>query len=345
VDKRYQVFISSTYVDLKDERQAVIKAVLELDHMPAGMELFPAIDDAAWDLIKSIIDASDYYVLIVGGRYGSEHDDGLSFTEKEYDYACERKKRVIALLHGEPDSIPRGKTDGEDKKWAKLTAFRSKVSKRHTCQYWTSAQDLKSGLIVSLTSTIKRHPAIGWVRADAVPAGATVEEVLSLRNQVASLQAQLDASRTLPSPGSEDLQQGDDEFLFISHVESPTHEHDEFETWVSWDKMFGLIGPALLNEATDSGLRNRIYKALTQCATDAARKVHPFDKGRLDVTPDRAEVDTCVIQFRALGLIKESQRKRSVTDSGKYWSLTPYGDSKLVQLRALKREPDEDDTD
>ena len=70
-EKRYQVFISSTYVDLQEERREVLRAVLELDHMPAGMELFPATDDSAWDLIKGVIDSSDYYVVIIGGRYGS----------------------------------------------------------------------------------------------------------------------------------------------------------------------------------------------------------------------------------------------------------------------------------
>ena len=66
MDKRYHVFISSTFTDLKDERQAVLKAVLELDHMPANMEFFPAADDTAWQLIKDVIDNSDYYVLIIG---------------------------------------------------------------------------------------------------------------------------------------------------------------------------------------------------------------------------------------------------------------------------------------
>ena len=59
MDKRYQVFISSTFTDLKDERQAVLKAVLELDHMPAGMELFPAADDTAWQLIKDVIASAE----------------------------------------------------------------------------------------------------------------------------------------------------------------------------------------------------------------------------------------------------------------------------------------------
>ncbi len=70
-EKRYQVFISSTFRDLIEERQAALKAILELSHMPAGMELFPAVDDSAWRLIQDVIDSSDYYVLIIGGRYGS----------------------------------------------------------------------------------------------------------------------------------------------------------------------------------------------------------------------------------------------------------------------------------
>jgi len=71
MDKRYQVFVSSTFADLKEERQAVMQALLSLDHFPAGMELFPASDEDQWALIKGVIDDSDYYVLVVGGRYGS----------------------------------------------------------------------------------------------------------------------------------------------------------------------------------------------------------------------------------------------------------------------------------
>jgi uncharacterized protein DUF4062 len=49
---RYQVFISSTYEDLKLERTEVMQALLELDCIPAGMELFPANNDEQWDFIK-----------------------------------------------------------------------------------------------------------------------------------------------------------------------------------------------------------------------------------------------------------------------------------------------------
>ena len=68
MDKIYQVFVSSTFTDLQEERKEVMQALLELDCMPAGMELFPASNDDQWTLIKRVIDACDYYLLIIGGR-------------------------------------------------------------------------------------------------------------------------------------------------------------------------------------------------------------------------------------------------------------------------------------
>jgi len=63
MEKKYQVFVSSTYKDLTEERQEVIQALLELDCIPVGMEMFPAADDDQWTLIKRLIDDCDYYIL------------------------------------------------------------------------------------------------------------------------------------------------------------------------------------------------------------------------------------------------------------------------------------------
>jgi len=91
MDKRYQVFVSSTYDDLREERQEVIFALLELDCIPSGMELFPAADEDQWTVIKEVIDDCDYYVVIIGGRYGSLHSSGKSFTQMEYEYAVSKQ--------------------------------------------------------------------------------------------------------------------------------------------------------------------------------------------------------------------------------------------------------------
>lgn len=130
IDKRYQVFISSTYEDLHVERQEVMQALLELDCMPAGMELFPAANDDQWTLIKRVIDDCDYYIVIIGGRYGSIAPSGLSYTQMEYDYALLQGKPVIAFLHKEPGKIQADRTErtaqGARKGWKRFANWRNR---------------------------------------------------------------------------------------------------------------------------------------------------------------------------------------------------------------------------
>jgi hypothetical protein len=96
-EKKYQVFVSSTYEDLKEEREQVLKAILEMGHIPVGMELFSAGDEQQWELIKRQIDDSDYYVVVIAHRYGSR-DGNISYTEKEYDYAVSEKIPILGFV-------------------------------------------------------------------------------------------------------------------------------------------------------------------------------------------------------------------------------------------------------
>lgn len=98
--KRYQVFVSSTYRDLIEERTAVMNCLLDNDCIPVGMEQFPAMPMSQWDYIKRLIDESDYYLLIVAGKYGSiDRETGMGYTEKEFRYTLEKEIPVIAFLH------------------------------------------------------------------------------------------------------------------------------------------------------------------------------------------------------------------------------------------------------
>jgi hypothetical protein len=54
--RKLQVFISSTYSDLKEERQAAVEAILKAGHIPAGMELFTAGDKSQMTTIERWID-------------------------------------------------------------------------------------------------------------------------------------------------------------------------------------------------------------------------------------------------------------------------------------------------
>ena len=115
MEKRYQVFVSSTYADLRDERGKVIQTLMEMDCIPAGMELFPAADEEQWEFIKRVISDCDYYILIIGGRYGSLTSEGISYTEKEYEFASSIGLKIIAFLHKNPEDIPAKNTELDPK--------------------------------------------------------------------------------------------------------------------------------------------------------------------------------------------------------------------------------------
>jgi hypothetical protein len=112
---RYQIFVSSTYEDLREERQQATQAILEAGCFPAGMELFPASDDTQWELIKRVIEECDYYVVILAGRYGSVGPDGLSYTEMEYDYAVEKGIPVLGFVRSNIGDIPFDNTESRKK--------------------------------------------------------------------------------------------------------------------------------------------------------------------------------------------------------------------------------------
>jgi hypothetical protein len=132
----------------------VSETLAKAGYIPAGMELFPATDQKQLEFIKRVIDRCDYYVVILGGRYGSLADDNISFTEKEYEYAIERKIPVLAFLHANPEKIEAGKTEREPDQANRLVAFRGKLSKGRIVDFWDDRRDLCTKVVIAVTQAI-----------------------------------------------------------------------------------------------------------------------------------------------------------------------------------------------
>ena len=165
MDKKYTVFVSSTYEDLREERAEVMRALLECDCIPYGMELFSSANDDSWTVIQRAIEECDYYVLIVGGRYGSLADDGLSFTEKEFRYAEEIKKPILVFPHANPSSLPVSKSNSTDAERKKFKAFMELVNKRQR-RTWNTDKELGAIVAQGIIRLKKDYPAVGWIRGD-----------------------------------------------------------------------------------------------------------------------------------------------------------------------------------
>ncbi|TDF37171.1 DUF4062 domain-containing protein [Alteromonadaceae bacterium M269] len=175
---KYQVFLSSTYSDLIEERESIIKAILEMYHIPIGMEMFSAEDEDQWEIIRRTIEVSDYYILVLGLRYGSKTSDGISFTQKEYEYALEKKIPILAFVMNDLVSLSKDKRDddlSDINKFRKLVLTNSKMA-----QFWETKDQLIKSVSISLMKQIMQKPGIGWVRGDTANADEALSKELSI---------------------------------------------------------------------------------------------------------------------------------------------------------------------
>jgi hypothetical protein len=167
-DRKYQIFISSTFHDLIKVRETAVSAILEMHHFPIGMEMFSADDDDQWKVIADTIDSCDYYIVIIGYKYGSETKEGISYTEKEYDYARSKSIPILTFIRQRDVSTLPSERDDDPDKSRKLEMFIKKAKKDKMCTEWATAEDFGRKLAISLFHCFTRHPRTGWVRSDFI---------------------------------------------------------------------------------------------------------------------------------------------------------------------------------
>jgi hypothetical protein len=200
MDKKYQVFISSTFADLQEARQKVMDTILQLHQIPAGMEMFPASDDDQMTHIKSEIIRSDYYILILGHRYGSMSPEGISYTEMEYDYAIEQGIPVLAFIIDENVPVRPADLDAAAGAKKKLEKFRAKAQHNKLCKYWNSTDDLATKVSTSLSHSFTVNPRMGWIRGNQAASPQVAEELASLTRENRQLKNELEGLRVMRKP-------------------------------------------------------------------------------------------------------------------------------------------------
>lgn len=333
--RKLQVFVSSTYTDLKEERQAAVQAILKAGHIPAGMELFTAGDESQLDTIKRWIDESDIYMLILGGRYGSiEPLSGLSYTEVEYDYAADRMPYFAVVI--EEEELQRRLENGN---WSSdspelLAALREKVLSSMS-SFFTAPSDVKLAVHETVNEFQQRHNLEGWVKGAAVENTDLLAQLNEVRQETETIRQQKEAvERELESynVGQDEIAFGDD--LLKLSGSYLTKRYDERRTWesvMSWNHIFSVIGPPMLNQ-------NANEEAITRMIALAALKMlHIGDVGSNARVDDR-DLGTIKVQLVALELVSVAVFPTVAKTTALFWTLTEKGKTHLLQTRTTSKE-------
>jgi len=328
---KYQVFVSSTYDDLRDERSQVIKAILEMGHIPVGMEMFSAADEEQWKIIARQIDETDYYVVIVGNRYGSV-TGGVSFTEKEYDYAVSKGVPALGFIVDSSVEPLAKHTDKEEGKIAALAKFKSKVKQRPV-GFWKTADDLHGKVSIALMKAFNTTPRIGWTRATAIAGPEVTQELTRLSRENAELRAQLEAAQDQEA------------------IDRRAHLQQRIETLKAIPKTLAI---RKRGESTwDIKVETNLFKIFSQLAPEMMVETstdHASTYLALMNKPDQKLVTSptapiatnhvrmLFADLASLDLVEPSKKKHPVADKDAYWALTQEGIEVLKLDRATRLE-------
>ncbi len=348
--KIYHVFISSTYSDLKDERRKVSEAVAKAGYVPEGMELFPASSQKQFEFIKRVIDRCDYYVVIIGGRYGTLADGSISYTEKEYEYALSKGIPTLAFLHRNPESLAASKTDASNPDFvAKLVAFRKKLSEGAMVDFWDNPADLATSVVVSVGQEITINPGIGWVRGDQAMDPSVFEDLAASRDRVVELERQLANSITEEITFPRHIAPISSEITIVcdvEHYEQPGEEKEykivktdvglKIET--TWEEAFLAIQSHIHKRTNERRLSMELPEqlALTRKLDSHSSSAPSFNIYVLK----NPGIEKFRHQFEALGLVYSEFTDKVPSNGPKVsdyvWNLTDKGRQFVAQAFAEK---------
>jgi hypothetical protein len=272
----------------------------------------------------------DYYLLIIGGRYGSTTSEGMSYTEKEYDYAVSKGLKVIALIHENPDEIPLGKSERDPLLQERLKQFREKVSTGRLVRFWKSAEDLPGLVALSMTKAIKLFPAIGWVRANRPPSEAVLAEINELRKQNVALKSALIELQP-PQLTITDLADLDEELVMVGKYYNKTYrDKRHWRATFKWKEIFASLAPYLVQIPSDG-----FVKSILTTAAFARSGTDHTDSRDPDLNDQQFR--TIAVQLQAHGLVKVEYTQATNGTMALFWSLTPQGHRLMMELRTVKK--------
>jgi len=326
-EKKYQVFISSTYSDLIDERRKVLDILLMADCIPAGMEAFVATDIEQFEVIKKVIDLCDYYILIIGKRYGSVNPNtGISYTEMEYEYAKSKDIPVLVFAIDDAVNLPDDKQDKDPIMIDSLNKFRQKAMLNRLATIWKTSDELTGAIAISIMRAKSEINRPGWQRATDYDEGSLRREIMELQRKNKDLIKDLDDAKSTISSFSKQTgvafeeHEIEIEYFYYDNYNRKTIKKMD----VSLPELFSIIATEMMEvsitevHAARAILRSKLFSSSTSLYLS-----------------DSQLIKRILNQYKALKLMYSSFNEKNST---LYWGLTAKGQKVRDDMILIRKE-------
>lgn len=329
LDKRYQVFITTSGKEMQPERMAVSQTLIGMGFFSWGLEQRTPLSTA---FARRQIDDCDYVVILLGSAYGEQSVSGVGYMHLEYIYAVTKQKPIIVFMHEEPSARDGALHDDKPELREKFQEFR-KLLQNEVDQVFTyrSMRDLEMAVRFNLPQMLERSPVLGWVRP---------QNIQVLQDEIDHLKSKLEQLET--EAGKREV----DPFLSLPKVSM--HEPFSFEyrmhayqdgnfkelkiqKKLTWAQLLSILGTTFVHPTPEEFFSKRMNEYLNETGIQDARVEMP-----------RAHaVARAQINIRALHSIKMQMRQNEwIIQSGRddrqrmLWQITPKA-QKLMESNLL----------
>ncbi|QDK98966.1 DUF4062 domain-containing protein [Acinetobacter tandoii] len=329
IDKRYQVFISTSGAEMQPERIVLSQTLVGMGFFSWGLEQRTPLSTA---FARRQIDDCDYVILLLGSQYGEQSVSGVGYMHLEYIYAVTKQKPIIVFMHDDPAARDPALHDQKPELKEKFNEFR-KLLQQEVDQVFSyrTLRDLEMAVRLNMTQMLERYPATGWVRPQNTQ--ALHDEIDRLKAKMAQLERDLgtreaDPFLTLPKVAMNEA------FSFEYRVhayQDGNFKELKIQKTLTWAELLAVLGSTFLHPTPEEFFSKRINEFLNEIGLQDAHLEMP-----------RAHaVARAQINIRALHNIKMQMRQNEwISPAGRderqrlLWKLTQKGHN-LIESHLL----------
>ena len=332
LDKRYQVFISTSGSEMQPERMILAQTLVGMGFFSWGLEQRTPLSTA---FARRQIDDCDYVVILLGSAYGEQSVSGVGYMHLEYIYAVTKQKPVIVFMHDDPAARDAALHDDKAELREKFQEFR-KLLQHEADQVFSyrSLRDLEMAVRLNLPQMLERYPVLGWVRPQNTQ--LLQDEIDRLKSKLEQLETEsgkreADPFLSLPKVSMHEVFA----FEYRMHAyQDGNFKELKVQKEMTWAQLLSVLGATFVHPTPEEFFSKRMNEYLNETGLKDARAEMP-----------RAHaVARAQINIRALHSIKMQMRQNEwIVQSGRddrqrmLWLITPKA-QKLMESNLLDNE-------
>lgn len=332
LDKRYQVFISTSGAEMQPERIILSQTLVGMGFFSWGLEQRTPLNTA---FARRQIDDCDYVVILLGSQYGEQSVSGVGYMHLEYIYAVTKQKLIIVFMHEDPASRDPSLHDTKPELQEKFKEFRQLLQQEADQVFcYRTLRDLEMAVRLNMPQMLERYPVSGWVRPQNTQ--ALHDEIDQLKAKVAQLERdggtrEVDPFLSLPKVSMHEVFS----FEYRMHAyQDGNFKELKVQKRLTWAQLLAILGSTFINPTPEEFFSKHMNEYLNETGLEDARAEMP-----------RAHaVARAQINIRALHSLKLQMRQNDwIVPSGRddrqrlLWQITPKA-QKLLDSNLLDKD-------